>query len=147
LTRPREVASLRKLVGRAVAAYRDARAQRQQAHRGDLRALEASFDRALESLRMAYQPIVRPSVRAVYAYEALARPVEPGLHNPGLLFGAADRLMRVQELGRVVRARVAAQVDAAPCGLVFVNLHPLELLDDALYAPAAPLSRVGRPVG
>ena len=146
LTKPLEVSALRKLVGTAVAEYRESRALRKRNHKEDLSALSESFDRALATLYMAYQPIVRPAARQVYAYEALVRPTERGLDNPGRLFAAAERLMRTQELGRVIRDRVASQLAASPCELVFVNLHPLDLLDDALYSPDAPLSRFARRV-
>jgi EAL domain-containing protein (putative c-di-GMP-specific phosphodiesterase class I) len=106
--------------------------------------LAEHFAGALRGLWMAYQPIVSWSRHHVFAYEALMRSQEPTLPHPGAILGAAERLGRVHELGRAIRARVAADfargAGAAP--RVFVNLHPCDLLDDSLYEPAAPLSAI-----
>jgi EAL domain-containing protein (putative c-di-GMP-specific phosphodiesterase class I) len=103
--------------------------------------LEASLDRALGTLWMAFQPIVSIERSTVLAYEALLRSDEPTLPNPTVLVDAAERTGRLTELGRIIRAAVAAQVEAAPADLIFVNLHPRELLDEQLCDPDAPLSR------
>jgi EAL domain-containing protein (putative c-di-GMP-specific phosphodiesterase class I) len=58
------------------------------------------------------------------------------------VLAAAERLGRLADVGRRVRAEVAASVAAAPADYVFVNLHTRDLLDDELYAAGAPLSRV-----
>src|SRR5215470_10564394 len=49
---------------------------------GDRAGLEAAFGRALGSLWMAYQPIVRAPDLSLYGYEALARTDEPTLRYP-----------------------------------------------------------------
>ena len=109
---------------------------------GDLAGLEASLDRALRSLWMAYQPIVSWRQRKVFAHEALVRTSEPTVPHPGILLGAAERLDRLPEVGRAVRARVAATLGEMPdAGNIFINLHTRDLLDEALYAPEAPLSK------
>jgi len=47
----------------------------------------------------------------------------------------------MHELGREIRARVAKAIPVVPRDeLVFVNLHSLELADEELYSPGAPLS-------
>jgi EAL domain-containing protein (putative c-di-GMP-specific phosphodiesterase class I)/CheY-like chemotaxis protein len=107
---------------------------------GDRLGLEAAFDRALASLWMAFQPIVSVSRGQVVAYEALMRGDEPTLPNPGVVLRAAERLGRVHDLSRTVRARVAEQLAAAPPVDVFVNLHGHDLLDETLYARDQPLS-------
>lgn len=92
-----------------------------------------TFDRALADLRIAYQPIVRSEDGALYGYEALVRGAEPGLHLPGALFAAAERLGRVGELGRCIREEVARTAAAvAEPAVVFVNLHASDLRDDSL---------------
>jgi EAL domain-containing protein (putative c-di-GMP-specific phosphodiesterase class I)/CheY-like chemotaxis protein len=97
----------------------------------DRPSLELSFERALESLWMAYQPIVGTD-GALYGYEALLRSREPSLPHPGALLGAAERLDRLWDLGRAIRARVAEEV--SPSNVVaFVNLHTKDLADEALY--------------
>jgi EAL domain-containing protein (putative c-di-GMP-specific phosphodiesterase class I) len=60
------------------------------------------------------------------------------------LLDAGERLGRLPELGRTVRASVAAALSSASLpgdDPVFVNLHALELADEALLDPRAPLSR------
>lgn len=110
---------------------------------GDRAGLEASFDRALESVHMVFQPIVRVGERTVFGYEALVRTSEPTLPKPETLLDAAERLGRVHTLGQVLRARAADAISRAPdVGALFVNLHPKELTDPTLTSPAAPLSRV-----
>lgn len=82
-------------------------------------------------------------------------PAHPGpvLSTPAALLDAAERLGRLFELGRAVRGCVAATLvapaadpDLPPARLanrpVFVNLHAADLLDESLFDPAAPLSRV-----
>jgi EAL domain-containing protein (putative c-di-GMP-specific phosphodiesterase class I) len=104
--------------------------------------LGEKFERALESLRMAYQPIVRWSSRSVFAYEALVRNDEPSLRSPDALFEAAEKLDRLFVLGRAIRKSVAETVERTDAQCMFVNLHPCDLRDPQLLDPRAPLSRV-----
>ncbi|HTF88883.1 MAG TPA: EAL domain-containing protein [Planctomycetota bacterium] len=113
---------------------------------GDLAGLGASLDRALESMWMAYQPIVSWSEKRIFAFEALLRTNEASLPTPGAVLEAAERLGRLPEVGRAIRDRVACSVELAPAKYVFVNLHTLDLLDDALYSPTAPLSQIAKRV-
>lgn len=107
----------------------------------DLAGLEAAFERAVGSLTMVYQPIVRRSTRHTFGYEALARTGETSLRAPTEMLEAAFRLGRVQEFGRAIRAAVARSIASMEAGpLVFVNVDPRELEDESLYDPAAPLS-------
>jgi EAL domain-containing protein (putative c-di-GMP-specific phosphodiesterase class I) len=103
---------------------------------GDRAGLEAIFDRALETLWMAYQPIVSAGDGRVMVHEALVRTGEPTLAEPSALFHAAERLGRVPELGRAIRGRIAGAMNGVPKGArrLFVNLHPQELADDSLYS-------------
>jgi EAL domain-containing protein (putative c-di-GMP-specific phosphodiesterase class I) len=89
---------------------------------------------------MAYQPIVDWRNRTIVAYEALVRCNDPALPNPGAIFSAAERLDRVHEVGRAIRARIALSLDSLPPGRdLFINVHPSDLLDETLYAPDSPL--------
>ncbi len=107
----------------------------------------ARFDRAVSSIGMAYQPIVRWSKGEVLGYEALVRNGEPSLARPDELFAVAERLGRHRELGRAIRRAVASSVRSAPDGAdLFVNLHPDDLADDDLFSPDAPLSQIARRV-
>jgi EAL domain-containing protein (putative c-di-GMP-specific phosphodiesterase class I) len=109
---------------------------------GDHAGLESRFERALASLWMAYQPIVTASNGQLFAQEALVRAREESLMYPGALFDAAERLSRVSELSRAIRDAVGESVGAGVLGgTVFVNLHTLDLADDALVSPDALLSR------
>lgn len=112
-------------------------------HPSDRAGLAASFDRALESMWIAFQPILDVRRHTVFAYEALMRSEDPTLPSPGQLLDAAERLGRLSELGCRVRELAAKGFDAAPAGVhLFVNLHPLDLTDPSLLEAGAPLSRI-----
>lgn len=109
--------------------------------------LEVSFARALESLWMAYQPIVSWSAKRVYAHEALLRCKEPTIPHPGAFLDAARLLGRHFDLGRRVRATVAARMaDEARPATGFVNLAAQDLLDEELFDASAPLAQVAKRV-
>jgi len=104
--------------------------------------LSRRLDQALAGLWMAFQPIVDIPGRR-FAYEALLRTEEPTLRRPDVLLGAAERLGRIQEVGRAVRRAVAARAAEVPVDvLLFVNVHGLELNDEELYAANAPLTAI-----
>ncbi len=110
---------------------------------GDRAGLQASFDRALHTMWMAFQPIVDAGASRVFGYEALMRAKEPSLPHPGAVLAAAERLERTEELGRRVRSLAAEAFGQAPAdALLFVNLQTVELLDSELYETAAPLTRI-----
>ena len=103
--------------------------------------LGASLDRALDSLWMAYQPIVDAVAGSLFGYEALLCSDEPALCGPGAVLDAAERLGRVHDLGRAVRCRaIEPMQNAPPPALLFINLHPMELTDEELTALSAPLT-------
>jgi EAL domain-containing protein (putative c-di-GMP-specific phosphodiesterase class I)/ActR/RegA family two-component response regulator len=149
LPKPLRPADVTATVDRAVRMHRLARVKRDALQHlglgerlvGDRAGLEASFARALQAVWMAYQPIVRTSDRGVYAHEALVRSRDEVMPHPGALFGAAERLNRVHELGRAIRRSVATDIEAAAGQTVFVNLHSRELADEALFTPGQGLSR------
>ncbi|HEV8549776.1 MAG TPA: EAL domain-containing protein [Polyangiaceae bacterium] len=114
---------------------------------GDEAGLDAHFDRALEKLWIAFQPIVAWSDQSVFGYEALVRSTESVLGTPEQLFEAAERLGRVSDLGRAIRREVAACAPSAPGDTaIFVNLHASELGDEELFSSSAPLSLEARRV-
>jgi EAL domain-containing protein (putative c-di-GMP-specific phosphodiesterase class I)/BarA-like signal transduction histidine kinase len=114
---------------------------------GDRASLEASFSRALDGLWLASQPIVRASDRSVFAHEVLMRTSEVMFKGPGAVLDAAESLDRLHDLGRGVRNRAAALLEAGVMPAeVFVNLHPRDLGDPSLYDPKAPLARFAKRV-
>jgi EAL domain-containing protein (putative c-di-GMP-specific phosphodiesterase class I)/CheY-like chemotaxis protein len=103
--------------------------------------LDARFERALDKLWVAFQPIVRWADRGIFGYEALVRSDEPALGTPMRLLDAAERLGRVADVGRAVRRAVAERAPQVPAeAMLFVNLHPTDLADPALYDQSEPLS-------
>ncbi len=97
---------------------------------------------AIETAFMAYQPIVSATANTIVAYEALLRGRSEPHRNPEAFVAAAGRAGMLHALGRAVRTAVASDIgEAAPDVSVFVNLHPLDLLDEDLFAPSSLLSR------
>jgi EAL domain-containing protein (putative c-di-GMP-specific phosphodiesterase class I) len=109
-----------------------------------LRELEDKLQRCLATMTLHFQPIVHAGTRARFGYEALLRSADRVLPNPGAILDAAERLERTQALGRGVRAQAAKVIASAPPerGLMFINLHLLDLFDKQLLSPFAPLSKV-----
>ena len=148
LVKPVATATLTKAVDDATRLHRLARLKREAltylggegGMPGDLAGLQEAFARALGGVRMAYQPIVWAADGRNFGHEALMRTSLRSLPNPGAMFDAAERLGRVHDLGRLIRGRIAASSEMASGATMFVNVHALELTDDELYDPAAPLS-------
>ncbi len=103
-------------------------------------ALAALFERAMASLHMTYQPIIRTRDGSVFGWEALLRTREPDVDGPIAFLEMAERLGRVRELSRTVRELVSRAAKHARGSVFFVNLHPDDLLDESLYDPQAPLT-------
>jgi EAL domain-containing protein (putative c-di-GMP-specific phosphodiesterase class I) len=155
LVKPVRAEELLSAVERAVALGRMSRLKRQALamlqqrgdEPGDRAGAIAAFDRALAGLTMAYQPVVDVAAGTVFGYEALMRSSEKAYASPMVLLEAAERLDRLNDLGRRVRILVAEQVPLAPpTSALLVNLHPRDLLDNDLFDPKAPLSLQARRV-
>lgn len=114
----------------------------------ELADLEARFERALASLSMAYQPIVRAADGSVFGYEALMRPGDPDLPHPGAMLDAAERLHRLPALARHIRTLAAHDFAAQPPdrGSLFINVHALDLLDKSLSSRWTPLAKIANRV-
>jgi EAL domain-containing protein (putative c-di-GMP-specific phosphodiesterase class I) len=143
LTKPFEFEQLLSTVQRASQLYRLARMKREalsvlgtgSGEGADRLALEASFERALGSLWMAFQPIVWARDGSLFGQEALLRSDEPLLPHPAAVLDAAERVSGLERLGRVIRQRAAEpMLRALPETLLFINLHPQDLLDPVLHA-------------
>ncbi|HLK41134.1 MAG TPA: EAL domain-containing protein [Polyangiaceae bacterium] len=151
LPKPTDTEVLLKAIERANRLHRMARMKRdalkllgqEDRQAGDLAGLQASFDRALETMWMAFQPIVDHGRGRIFGYEALMRAGEPALPHPGAILYAGERLDRLWDLGRRVRALSAEAFEAAaPDALLFVNLHTRDLLDPTLFEKNAPLTKI-----
>jgi EAL domain-containing protein (putative c-di-GMP-specific phosphodiesterase class I) len=113
----------------------------------DLRSMDQNFERALSTLWVAYQPIVLAKTGQIYGYEALMRSREETLPHPGAMLEVAEKLDRLDALGRAVRRRAAEGMSTAQEGtLLFVNLHTTDLLDPELVSPDSPLARIAHRV-
>jgi EAL domain-containing protein (putative c-di-GMP-specific phosphodiesterase class I) len=149
LTKPIHTALLRGTVAQASQLYRLARLKRQAldlagiAGPSDRVGLEVSFDRALASLHVVFQPIVSLAGHSIYGYEALMRTNDPVLPSPGDLLNAAEKLGRIFDVGRLVRRWAGELFRTCPdrC-LLFMNLHPEDLGDPELFDAASPLSDI-----
>jgi CheY-like chemotaxis protein len=148
LIKPVENERLGQAIERAAIVGRMARVKREYVEEfgsgtfrvGDRAGISTVFERALGSLWLAYQPIVHASDFSLFAHEALMRSDEPDLPHPGAVLKAAERLDRVSNVGETVRLLAAAGLESSKDGVLFVNLHPQELLDESLYQPSAPLT-------
>jgi EAL domain-containing protein (putative c-di-GMP-specific phosphodiesterase class I)/CheY-like chemotaxis protein len=149
LLKPISLDVLLPAVERAISLGKLARTKREalmldegEAPSGDRAGLAVSFERALETLWLAFQPIVDARRKRVVAYEGLLRSRETSMPNPGAVLDAAERLGEVRALGKRVRA-LAAEALGRMRGDVelFVNLHAAELADPDLVDPNAPLTR------
>ncbi|MDH5234713.1 MAG: EAL domain-containing response regulator [Gemmatimonadota bacterium] len=108
---------------------------------GERTQLDAAFSRALDSLYMVYQPIVSMTTRRTVGYEALVRTHEAQMQEPGVLFDTASLLARESELSRRIYTSVAERArEIRPELLLFVNVHPPDLLDPSLYGDGSPLA-------
>jgi EAL domain-containing protein (putative c-di-GMP-specific phosphodiesterase class I) len=110
----------------------------------ELAELEAKLGRCLAALTMHFQPIVHAASRARFGYEALLRSADKSLPHPGAILDACERLEKILVLGRAVRAHTAKVIAHAPVerGVVFINLHLLDLSDKQLTSPFSPLAKV-----
>jgi EAL domain-containing protein (putative c-di-GMP-specific phosphodiesterase class I) len=147
IPKPFDAQSLRKTTEQASRLYRLARMKREALElqgqvpgASDRVGLEVSFQRAVESLWVAMQPIVSASGRSVFGYEALMRSTDAAMPAPSHLLGAAERLGALDVLGRAVRRHVAETASAAADDVLFlVNLHPQDLMDPDLSDLSSPL--------
>jgi EAL domain-containing protein (putative c-di-GMP-specific phosphodiesterase class I) len=148
LPKPIEPAKLRSAVTRAIKLSRFAKLRReaQDAIKSEPPAsttgkLEEAFNRALLGLHVAFQPIVLPDSRGVFGFEALLRSREKELPTPPHVIEAAEILGRTSEVGAKVR-RLASEAfaDAPKDALLFLNILPLDLLDEDLYESGTALS-------
>jgi EAL domain-containing protein (putative c-di-GMP-specific phosphodiesterase class I)/CheY-like chemotaxis protein len=150
LVKPIDPAALRSTVDQAIQLYRLARLKREALDflgiaggASDRAGLEAGFERALSSLWVDLQPILRSRDGSVFGYEALLRTREPTLPSPAEVLDAAERLRQLERLGRVVRSRAMEPLHYSSDDFsLFVNLHPEDLLDPELGQPESAFAKM-----
>ena len=148
LIKPVESDRLDEAVDRAAAIGRMARVKREYVEEygsstfrvGDRAGISATLERALSSLWVAYQPIVQAHNGAPFAHEALMRSEEPELPNPQAVLKAAERVDRLHDLGGTMRRLTARDLATTQHSILFVNLHPADLIDEDLYEATSPLT-------
>jgi EAL domain-containing protein (putative c-di-GMP-specific phosphodiesterase class I) len=153
LTKPFQPDALRGTVRQASQLYRLARIKREAlglagvVGPSDRVGLEVSFQHALASLSLAFQPILSAADRSVVAHEALMRSADPRFPRPHDVLNAAERLGAVFEVGRLVRNWASELFRNEPRSrLLFLNLHPRDLLDPELTASDSPLAPIAHRV-
>ncbi len=151
LSKPIEPEQLCSIVEEAILAqsqlsYQRALAEAEQQDVRTREALSKSFGDALGQIYMAYQPILKSKSREIIACEALVRSSHSEISHPGLLFGAAEQLGTLQDLGRAIRNIAPAPAVNRDDILLFVNLHTSDLNDESLYESDSPLSLIANQV-
>lgn len=145
LTKPFDNETLAASVARAARRHGVARMRRRAASttESDVRETIQRFESALAQSWMAFQPIYDVQANRTFAYEALVRTDEESLKRADVLIATAERLGRIHDLGRTVRAAVARAATAIPEDvLIFVNVHGLELTDENLFGDACALAPI-----
>lgn len=151
LIKPIDLPKLKEAMQRAVSLNRMARLKREALllignvgkTLSDRASLETRIEKAIDRLWVAFQPIVLWPNQSVFAYEALVRTSEPSLARPEDLIDAVERLGRISELGRSIRAAITRATREAPGQpTLFVNLHAADFEDPDLFKAEAPLSAI-----
>ena len=141
LSKPFDHETLAAAVARAARRHGVARMRRRASSEHDAHDTAQRFDAALARSWMAFQPIFDVAAHRPFAYEALVRTDEDSLKRADVLIATAERLGRIHDLGRTVRAAVARAASNIPGdALIFVNVHGLELTDEDLFADSCALA-------
>ena len=107
----------------------------------DMSRLEASFTRAMRSVWPAFQPVFTRN-GDVYAYEALLRTKEASFTGPEELIRSAEKLGKLSNIFQAMKSKaVAAFQPKWGKALLFLNIHPEDLLDEDLLNPDSPIGR------
>jgi len=109
--------------------------------------MRGTFERALSTLSVELEPIADARTKKLLGYGARMSSEEETLSTEVALVVCAERLGRLEELRRRVRdLAVKTFVDAPQDALLFVDVHPSDLLDGDLYSPEPPLARIAERV-
>jgi diguanylate cyclase (GGDEF)-like protein len=105
--------------------------------------LKQNMAASMDSLCLAFQPIVEWSSDRMNGCEVFARSGDARFAGPVALFEAAEKVGCVHALSRELRSLAATAVLNAPVDWrFFVNLHPQDLEDQELYSLRSPLSKL-----
>lgn len=103
--------------------------------------VQQTFSRALERIAMVFHPIISLRQRRSIGFEALVRTTEPSLANPEAFLATAALLDRQDELTRAIYTNIASHAKDLPDGrLLFVNVHPPDLMHPSLHGLGSPLA-------
>jgi len=147
LTKPFDRAELADTVRRACATKRVAKLREKAAdvtRRGmpssDQFDLQRTFDGALASLWLAYQPIITCDFESTaFGYEALLRNEHKSLREPTAFLAAAETLDRMEQLNERIWNTAAKALRSAPESLtLFVNVRPEDLFSPLLGDAGGP---------
>jgi len=109
--------------------------------------IRGTFERALSTLSVELEPIADAKTKKLLGYGARMSSEEETLSTETALVVCAERLGRLEELRRRVRdLAVKTFVDAPQDALLFIDVHPSDLLDGDLYSPEPPLARIAERV-
>jgi EAL domain-containing protein (putative c-di-GMP-specific phosphodiesterase class I) len=109
--------------------------------------MRIAFERALTTLSVDLEPIADAKTKKLLGYGTRMSSQEETLSTESALVVCAERRGRLEELRRRVRdLAVKTFVDAPQDALLFVDVHPSDLLDGDLYSPEPPLARIAERV-
>jgi EAL domain-containing protein (putative c-di-GMP-specific phosphodiesterase class I)/CheY-like chemotaxis protein len=109
--------------------------------------LSVSFERALASLAVRLEPVAHATTKKLIGFAARMSSSEDILSSESALVIAAEQLDRLEELRRRVRDLAVKEFAAAPPdALLFIDVHPSDLLEGDLYSPEPPLARIAERV-
>lgn len=109
--------------------------------------LGSAYARAMESLSVELEPIADAKTRKLFGFAARMCSSEETMRTESALVVAAERLDCLEALRRRVRDLAVKAFAAAPAdALLFVDVHPSDLLDGELYSPEPPLARIAERV-
>jgi EAL domain-containing protein (putative c-di-GMP-specific phosphodiesterase class I)/ActR/RegA family two-component response regulator len=105
--------------------------------------LRATFERALSTLGVELEPIADAKSKKLLGFSTRMFSKEETLTTESALVVTAERLGRLEDLRRRVRdLGVKAFASAPQDALLFVDVHPTDLMDGDLYSPEPPLARI-----
>jgi EAL domain-containing protein (putative c-di-GMP-specific phosphodiesterase class I)/ActR/RegA family two-component response regulator len=114
---------------------------------GGCPSLRTTFERAMLSLEVDLEPIADARTKTLIGFAARMGSKEETLTTEAALVVAAEHLGCLEALRRRVRDLAVKAFVAAPPGvMLFVDVHPSDLMDGELYSPEPPLARIAERV-